>query len=72
MRVGELGNKLKVVGEEWRGVLERGENEDSFVVDDGILSRFDGVQVDVLDRGRFDLEGTMMIEDDGCLQMTVP
>lgn len=72
MGVGELGNELEIVGEEGSSILQRRQDEYALVPDEGLVARGYGVQVDVLDRGRFDLERLMVVEDDGCLHVSIP
>lgn len=72
VRVGELSKELKILGQIGGGILQRAHDKNSFLVDDSFASRLDTVEVDVLDRGRVDLEGFVVIEDQGSLHMSVP
>jgi len=72
VRVRKLGDQLKILGEVPAGILERGENEDAFLVVDGVGSRLDGVQVDVLDRGRVYLYWVVRIVHDGGTKVRRP
>lgn len=70
--VRELGEKLKILGEVTRGVLERGEDEDSFFVLHGLGGGLDRVQVDMLDRGGFDFKRGVVVEHDGGTEVRRP
>lgn len=72
VRVRELGDQLKVLGEVRAGILERGEDKDAFLVVDGVGRRLDGVQVDVLDRGRVYLYWVVRIVHDGSAKVRRP
>ena len=72
VRVRELGDQLKVLGEIPVGILERGEDENAFLVVDSICGRLDGVQVDALDRGRIDFYWGVGIVHDGSMKMRRP
>jgi hypothetical protein len=70
--VGQLVEKFEVLGEVGGGVAERGQDENTFPVVDGLDGGFDGVQVDLLDGGAVDFVGFMVVEEDRGLGMGVP
>lgn len=70
--VGKLGNQLEVFGQVRGGVLERGKDQDALLVVDGLAGGLDGVEVDVLDGGVVDLQGLVVVEDDGGLEVASP
>lgn len=72
MRICKFGEKFEVLGEERGGVFQRGENENPLLVQHRLSGGLDGIEVDVLDRWGFDLEGRVVVENDGSLKMCVP
>ena len=72
VRIRELGEQLKVLGEVGGSVLEGRDDEDFLLIDDGLAGGLDGVEVDVLDRFRVDLERCVVVENDGRLHVRIP
>lgn len=67
----ELGEEVEVVWDVGSGVFERGEDEDVLFFDKGVVGGDDGVEVDVGDGFGVDLNGFVVVEDDGSLDMGV-
>lgn len=72
VRVCELGDELEVVLQKGSCVLQRRKDQYSFVSDDSLWARGDGVQIDMLDRGGIDFERLVVVEEDGCLHVRIP
>lgn len=67
MRVVQFREEIKVFGDIRCGILERCQDQDTFVVLGGLGRRLDRVQVDVLDGGGIDDVRLVMVENDWCL-----
>lgn len=72
VRVGELGQEVEVFVDVRRRVSQRGEDEDPFPVLPSFGGRLDRVEVYVIDRGGIDLDGSVVVEEDGRLEMCAP
>ena len=72
VRIGELGDELEVVREERCSVLQGCQDQNSFVSDESLWARGNGVQVDMLNRGGFDFKRLMVVEENWCLHVGVP
>lgn len=72
MRIGQLGKKLKVGGQVWGGILQRGKDKNSLAIFNGFGCRVNGVEVDMLYRRGIDLDGPVVVEDDWRLEMAIP
>lgn len=72
MRVGELGEELKISLQVLRSILEGGHNKNLLLVDGSFLGRLDGVKVNVLNRGCVDLQRGMMVVQDRRLHVRAP
>ena len=55
MRVGQLGDQFKILGQKVLGVFQRSQDEDALFVCDGLGGGLDWIEVDVLDGRRVDL-----------------
>ncbi len=70
--VGELGQEVEVFVDVRSRVSQRGEDEDPFPVFPSFGGRLDRVEVYVIDGGRVDLDGSVVVEEDGRLEMCAP
>lgn len=68
VRVGELGDQLKMLAEVWGGVAQRRQDQHAALV--GCLGG--AVEVDVVDGAGVDLDGFVVVEQDGGLVVGVP
>lgn len=65
--VGQLRDQIEVVVDVGSGVAERSEQEYALLVVEGLSRALYGVKVDTADGGVVDLDGSVVIEDDGGL-----
>lgn len=72
MGIRELREQLEVGREIRGGVLEGCQEEDPLFVLNGLGGGLDRVKVDMLDGRRVDLDGLVVIEYDGCLEVGMP
>lgn len=72
MGIRQLSEEFKVLGQIGGGILEGCQDEDLLLVGNSFPRRLDGVQVDVLYRGRVNLERGVVVKDDGRLRVRVP
>ena len=70
--VSELGKEVEVLGNVEGGIAEWGEDQDSFFVGDGLGCRFDGIEINVFDGRGVDFHGSVMVKENGGLEMSVP
>lgn len=72
VRIGQLGQQVKVLGQVLGGVLEGRQDEDSLFVGNGLCGGGDGIQIDIVNGGRVELDRGVVVIENGCLQVTVP
>ena len=72
VRVGQLGNQLKVLGEVGSGVFEGCEKKDMLLVVESMARGLDRVEVDVFYGRGVDLYRGVVVENDGGLKVGVP
>lgn len=67
VRVCQLRDEIEVVVDVGSGVAQRSEEEYALLVIDGLSRALYGIEVDTADGGVVDLDGSVVIEDDGGL-----
>jgi hypothetical protein len=68
----QLCEELEVFRQIRGGVLERRQDENPLFFADGLFGRLDGVKVNVFNRARIDLYRGVVVEDDWCLEVSIP
>jgi len=72
VRVGQFGDEVEVLGEVGGRVSQRSQDEHLLAVGNGLGGRLDGIQIVGGDRAGIDFVRLVVVEDDGCLEMSVP
>lgn len=72
VRVGQLRDQVEVVVDIGSGVAQRSEKEYALLVVNGLPCALYGIEVDGGNGGVVDLDGSVVVEDDGSLQAAGP
>lgn len=72
VRVGELGQEIKILDQIGGSVSQRRQDKDSFSIADRSRRGDDGIEVDPLNGARVDFVRFMVIEQHWCLQVLIP
>lgn len=72
VRVCQLRDQVEIIVDVGSGIAQRSEKENALLVVNGLSCALDGIEIDAVDGGVVDLDGGVVVEDDGCLQAPRP